>query len=95
MAIDPFEFHYVDGCSGPWKDDCRGVDDCNVKVVLVKEGEHQTFTNRLWHRGGVNKTNRCCYRLFMYEVKNKAHIPLNSVYLPYNPNAPAVASASD
>jgi hypothetical protein len=77
MALDPFQFNSRGKTTeGIWREDDE------EEVHVVPKGKSILFTNKQWHQGGANGTDKRIYRLFSYEVKEFYHIDMGKIYHP-------------
>lgn len=62
VALDEFEFHYLEDRKG-----------CRRDIITTKFLPKQmvAFTNNCLHAGGANNSGKVCYRLFAYVVSNQ------------------------
>ncbi len=75
MALDKFEFLYK-------FDDHNNNDDDNegIKQMTVNKGEAIAFTNKCFHAGGQNRSNKFLYRLFVHIVSDISDFPAGTLF---------------
>ena len=72
LALDEFEFMYLPHNNNPERRE--------IETITIKPQQMIAFTNRCFHAGGSNMTNKTCYRLFAYLVSHESEYPGGEVF---------------